>query len=165
MDEKLQVRPSDGARHYLPNALQQLSSSLRDRAVLPEMPDYDSARRVWNGCVDKRPAVILPCMTAEDVVEGITLARSTGLLLAVRGGGHNIAGASVCDGGIVIDLSALIGSEYAGDSAVTSLPLATTWLTGPSSRNESSRSVASAATPGPSSQEIPRSRARRAMVR
>jgi FAD/FMN-containing dehydrogenase len=84
-----------------------LSDKLRSRVLLPDADGYDAARRVWNGFVDKRPAVILPCTSGKDVVEGVNLARTTGLLVAVRGGGHNIAGASVCDGGIVIDLSGM----------------------------------------------------------
>ncbi len=78
-----------------------LSGSL----VLPSDSGYDAARRVWNGMIDKRPALIAYCASVRDVVESVDFARVTGLLTAVRGGGHNIAGASVCDGGLVIDLS------------------------------------------------------------
>ena len=60
---------------------------------------------MWNGLVDKRPAAILMCAKQEDVVEAVNAARASGLTLAVRGGGHSVAGASVCDGGLVIDLS------------------------------------------------------------
>jgi FAD/FMN-containing dehydrogenase len=80
---------------------ERLSGSL----VLPSDSGYGAARRVWNGMIDKRPAVVAYCASVADVVESIGFARATGLLTAVRGGGHNIAGASVCDGGLVIDLS------------------------------------------------------------
>jgi FAD/FMN-containing dehydrogenase len=101
------VSSSRGTPLRLVDALNRLSDKLRSRVLLPDADGYDAARRVWNGFVDKRPAVILPCTSGKDVVEGVNLARTTGLLVAVRGGGHNIAGASVCDGGIVIDLSGM----------------------------------------------------------
>ena len=78
-----------------------LSGSL----VLPGDVDYHSARRVWNGMIDRTPAVIAYCATPSDVVESIAFARETGLAMAVRGGGHNIAGKSLCEDGLVVDLS------------------------------------------------------------
>ena len=78
-----------------------LSGSL----VLPGDDDYHSARRVWNGMIDKAPAIIAYCANPADVVESVAFARETGLPMAVRAGGHNIAGKSLCDDGLVIDLS------------------------------------------------------------
>ncbi|TKB25248.1 FAD-binding oxidoreductase [Desulfopila sp. IMCC35006] len=66
---------------------------------------YDAARKIWNGMVDRHPALIARCVTAADVVCAVNFARNNKLLLAVRGGGHNIAGNAVCDDGLVIDLS------------------------------------------------------------
>jgi FAD binding domain len=71
----------------------------------PQDAGYGEARRLWNGAIDKRPAVIARCIGAADVMVGISYARSSGLPLAVRGGGHNVAGTASCDGGIVLDLS------------------------------------------------------------
>jgi FAD/FMN-containing dehydrogenase len=84
-------------------------SALRDRfgsaALFPGDPGYDDARRVWNGVIDRHPAVIVRVSTADEVVAAIAYAREHRLAIAVRGGGHNVAGSAVNDGGLVIDLS------------------------------------------------------------
>jgi FAD/FMN-containing dehydrogenase len=77
----------------------------RGELLRPQDAGYGEARRLWNGAIDKRPAVIARCTGAADVMVGISYARSSGLPLAVRGGGHNVAGTASCDGGIVLDLS------------------------------------------------------------
>ena len=82
-----------------------LRRALRGELVLRADPFYERARQVWNGLVDKRPAAIAYCACAQDVVAALAAAREGGLSISVRSGGHNVAGKSVCEGGLVIDLS------------------------------------------------------------
>jgi FAD/FMN-containing dehydrogenase len=77
--------------------------------VRPADPSYDEHRRIWNGSIDRRPALIARCAGVADVIAAVRFARETGLQVAVRGGGHSFPGLSVCDGGIVIDLSPMRG--------------------------------------------------------
>ena len=72
-------------------------------------PAYESARRVWNGLIDRRPAVIARCAGTADVVEAVRVARTHRPVVSIRGGGHQVAGSAVCDDGLVIDLSAMRG--------------------------------------------------------
>jgi FAD/FMN-containing dehydrogenase len=90
-------------------ALESFRASFRGELVLPSDATYDVARRVWNGAIDKRPALIALCSGAVDVVRAVEFAREHDLIVAVRGGGHNVAGHGTCDGGIVIDLSPMRG--------------------------------------------------------
>ncbi len=90
-------------------AVQKFKASLRGELIRPGDGGYDDARKVWNGMIDKRPAMIARCTGAVDVINAVNFARDNKLLVAVRGGGHNVAGNAVCDGGIVIDLSRMKG--------------------------------------------------------
>jgi len=86
-------------------AVKELGEAMTGQVILSGDPAYDGARHIWNGMHDKRPAVIARCMSAEDVRQAVTFARDNNLLLAVRGGGHSWPGKSVCDGGLMLDLS------------------------------------------------------------
>jgi FAD/FMN-containing dehydrogenase len=90
-------------------AAQAFEAGLRGRLLRPGHPDYDEARAIWNGLIDRRPALIAQCSGAADVVDAVNFAREQGLLLSVLGGGHNVAGNAVNDGGLVIDLSRMRG--------------------------------------------------------
>ncbi len=89
--------------------LQQFKSGLRGEVLDPGNDGYSSARRVWNGLIDRYPALIVRCTENNDVLRAVQFARSQNLPLAVRGGGHSSPGYSVCDGGLVIDLSQMKG--------------------------------------------------------
>ncbi len=84
-----------------------LREGLRGELVLPQDAAYESARRIWNAMIDKRPAAIVRCGAVTDVVRAVEFARASGMPLAVRGGGHHIAGNALCDDGVVIDFSAM----------------------------------------------------------
>jgi len=88
-------------------AIRELGESMTGPVILSGHPDYDSARTIWNGMHDKRPALIARCLSDQDVSNAVTFARERELLLAVRGGGHSWPGKSVCDDGLMIDLSQL----------------------------------------------------------
>jgi len=86
-------------------AVEELKGSLRGELLMPGNAGYDMARAVWNATIDKHPALIARCEGAADVSAAITFARERNLLVAVRGGGHSISGKSVCEGGLMIDMS------------------------------------------------------------
>jgi FAD/FMN-containing dehydrogenase len=95
-----------------------LAERLAGEVIAPDHPRYDAARQVWNGMIDKRPALIARCFDADDVATAVRFAGEQGLPLAVRGGGHNVAGTAVIDDGLVIDLSAMRGVHMHADRTV-----------------------------------------------
>ena len=102
----LQVITNTGAITVLTEALvEEFQTSLRGPLLQPGDAGYDDARIVWNGMIDRRPALIARCAGVADVIQAVNFARDNHLLVSVRGGGHNITGYAVNDGGIVIDLS------------------------------------------------------------
>src|SRR5215218_5190672 len=106
----LRVITSTGAEGALrESVVEELASKLRGSLLRSGGPDYEEARLVWNDLIDKRPALIARCAGVGDVIDSVNFARENDLLLAVRGGGHNVAGNAVCDGGLVIDLSPMKG--------------------------------------------------------
>ncbi len=99
--------------------LERFQRTLRGRLLQPGSQEYHSARTIWNAMIDRKPGLIVRCENADDVVQAVRFAAEHDLVLAVRGGGHNIAGNAVCDGGLMIDLSAMkaVRVDQAGRTA------------------------------------------------
>ncbi|HEU5433826.1 MAG TPA: FAD-binding oxidoreductase, partial [Thermomicrobiales bacterium] len=102
-------------------------AALRGELILPDSPDYDRARQVYNAMIDRHPAMIARCVDVADVIASVNFARAHGLLLAVRGGGHNGGGLGVCEGGLVIDLSAMNGVRVDPDARSVRVEGGATW--------------------------------------
>ncbi len=90
-------------------ALRAFAAGVRGAVLSPGDDGFDDARTIWNGLIDRRPALIVQCTGAADVVDAVNFAREHNLLLSIKGGGHNVAGNAVNDGGLVIDLSQMRG--------------------------------------------------------
>jgi FAD/FMN-containing dehydrogenase len=88
-------------------SIQRLADSVLGTVTRPGDDDFDDVRAVWNGMIDHRPALIVRCRGVQDVIDAVNFARENGLSIAVRGGGHNVAGTAVADGALVVDLSAM----------------------------------------------------------
>jgi len=105
MNELQIVKMNGGHTRLPPKTSENFRAQFRGELLSAADKGYDAARRVWNGMVDKRPALIARCTGTDDVIACVNFAREHELLISVRGGGHNYAGKAVCDGGLVIDLS------------------------------------------------------------
>lgn len=102
----------DGAEIELSKAqIKELGEALNGRVLLSGHPEYDGARKVWNGMHDKHPALIARCQNSQDICHAVDFARDNDLLLAVRGGGHSWPGKSTCDGGLMLDLAEMINID------------------------------------------------------
>ena len=104
-----------------------LRRSISGPVLAPGEADYDEVRSIHNGLIDKRPSIIARCTSAADVAEAVNLARSSGLEISVRGGGHNVAGKAVTDGGLMIDLSLMKKVDVDPDAQTISCGGGTTW--------------------------------------
>jgi FAD/FMN-containing dehydrogenase len=93
----------------------------------PEHTDYDTTRAVHNGLIDRKPALIVRCRTADDVVAALAFARGAGLEVSIRGGGHNVAGRAVTDGGVMIDLAEMKGITVDPDQATATAEAGVLW--------------------------------------
>lgn len=106
----LDLKTNDGRKVTIsPEQLQAFRAGFRGPVLTAEAPEFEETRKVWNAMIDRRPALIARCTGTRDVVAAIRFAREHSLLLSVRGGGHNIAGLAVCEGGLMIDMSLMRG--------------------------------------------------------
>ena len=107
--------------------IEQFDAGFDGTLIRPGDPEYDDARAVWNGMIDKRPGLIAQCAGVTDVISAVTLARENDLLVAVRGGGHNVAGTAVCDDGLVIDLSTMTDVRVDVEARTARVQAGATW--------------------------------------
>jgi len=123
----LRVIAAVGGDKILEDAVvQKFAESLRGRLVRPGDDGYDAARKVWNGMINRQPALIARCAGPADIIAAVRFAREHGLLVSVKGGGHNITGNAVCEGGLMIDLSPMksvrvdpVGSTARAEAGLT----------------------------------------------
>jgi len=109
---ELLITTREGTRAGIPSGrIEQYADRLRGELISAGHQAYDQARRVWNGNIDRRPALIARCLDVADVMASVAFAREHDLLIAVRSGAHHAAGYGTCDGGIVIDLSRMKGMQ------------------------------------------------------
>ena len=103
----IEITATTGRRVLL--KIEQVRTKLRGGHLLPGDDGYDAARKIYNAMIDNRPGIIARCAGVADVIDAVNFARNNGLLVSVRGGGHNVSGNAVCDGGLMIDLSPMKG--------------------------------------------------------
>ncbi len=126
--EGIQVTRLSGETGVLePQAIDGLQARVGNQLIVQGDPAYDAARRVWNGMIDRHPALIVRCRGNADVIASVGFAREHGLLLAVRGGGHNVAGFGTCDDGMVIDLSPMREVRLAPNEETVRVGAGATW--------------------------------------
>lgn len=101
--------------------------ALRGRLLRPEDDDYDEARSIWNGMIDRRPSLIVRCEGASDVIAALQFAQRHALEFSIRAGGHNVSGRAICDGGLVVDLTQMNGVQIDPGSKTARVGAGATW--------------------------------------
>ena len=105
---ELRMRTMNGGMAVLAEPLvESLATDLSGGLVTPTSETYDETRAIWNAMIDRRPGLIIRCADSEDVVRAVKFGRENGLLVSVRGAGHNIAGNAVADDALMVDLSGM----------------------------------------------------------
>ncbi len=117
-----------GGEPFDRRAVDRLRTDLAGRVVRQDDTDYHRVREVWNAMVDRRPALVVRCADVSDVIRAVAFARDHGALVSVRGGGHNVAGNAVCDGGVMIDLSPMKAVHVDPDRRTALAQGGCTWL-------------------------------------
>ncbi|MCI0429897.1 MAG: FAD-binding oxidoreductase, partial [Rhodospirillales bacterium] len=124
----VRVTKLDGSASELDaGAIEGFRNRFRGPLLQRETNGYDDARRVWNSLIDRKPALIALCTGTADVIEAVNFANDHDLLVAVRGGGHNVSGSAVCDGGLIVDLSLMRGVRVDRATATARAQGGATW--------------------------------------
>jgi FAD/FMN-containing dehydrogenase len=124
----VRIVANSGVETFIPKEIvDDFKNSLRGTLISPGDAVYDEARKVHNGMIDKRPALIVQCTCVTDIIASVNFAGKNNLLVAVRGAGHNVAGTALCDGGIVIDLSTMKGIRIDPVRRTTRVEPGVTW--------------------------------------
>jgi FAD/FMN-containing dehydrogenase len=125
---ELHITTTSGAQGKLAGeAIDAFRHTMRGAVLSPADDSYNEMRQVWNGLIDRRPALIARCTGTADVIDAVSFARAHNLLVSVRGGGHNVAGAAVCDGGLMIDLSLMKGIHVDPQQRTARAQAGVTW--------------------------------------
>lgn len=133
---------NDGSATLKASVLDALRARLRGTSLVPGDADYDVGRRVWNGAIDRYPSCIISCADAEDVSHAVRIAADNGLRMTVRGGAHNVAGRSISDGSLLLNLSELCQVSVNRELRVATVqgaPYGATWTVQPQSRGSRPR--------------------------
>ena len=121
----IEITATTGRRVLL--KIEQVRTKLRGGHLLPGDDGYDAARKIYNAMIDNRPGIIARCAGVADVIDAVNFARNNGLLVSVRGGGHNVSGNAVCDGELMIDLSPMKGVHVDLDTKTARAEPGVTW--------------------------------------
>src|SRR5947209_13257133 len=108
-------------------AISTLRGTLRGGVLLPGDDGYDAARTVWNAMIDRRPALIVRAAGVSDVIAAVRFARDHGLIFSIRGGGHNVTGSAMCDGGLALDMSRMKGIRVDPESRTVRAEAGCVW--------------------------------------
>ncbi|MEJ7769646.1 MAG: FAD-dependent oxidoreductase, partial [Chitinophagaceae bacterium] len=122
--EPITITPAGNIKQQIVN---EFKKKLTGDLLLPGDQGYEETRKVWNGMIDRQPALIVRCKNSEDVTHAVNFAREHNLLLSVRGGGHNITGNAVCDGGIMVDLSLMKSIKVDPVQQIADVETGATW--------------------------------------
>ncbi|CAN5182172.1 FAD-binding oxidoreductase [soil metagenome] len=113
--------------NQLADITEALQSELHGTILMEGNAEYEKARKIWNGMIDRKPLLIVRCTTTEDIQHAVKFARKNNLLISVRGGGHNVSGSAVCDAGIMIDLSLMRTINVFAEEKFAVVEMGATW--------------------------------------
>src|SRR5437868_1913814 len=121
------ARMSSGGAMTSESTLDNFRTSLAGTLLLPGESGYEEARKIHNAMIDRKPSMIVRCLNAHDVIAAVDFARTNGAIISVRGAGHNVAGTSLCDGAMLIDLSTMKGIRVDADARIAHAEPGVTW--------------------------------------